>query len=196
MKSFIELYNEIKRPIDRETLSRDVTLTDTELLKFAYLLAHKKDKNPENLCIIDPSVMESLRRYDQRGLPLSEYTKKQFNEDIPLILLPICDKSHWSLLYYRASSDHWVHMDSLQPLHSTTAIHVLSVLKDLGLTRVTKIVTFIGLPQQSGYWECGTFTLLYMMTVMSFSDQEIKNSVWLLSDRCREKMCEILRGIL
>lgn len=197
MKSFGELYKEIKRPIDRETLSRDVTLTDTELLKFAYLLAHKTDKNPDNLCIIDPSVTEDLENHYKHGnRSLSEYTKKQFSDNNPLILLPISGRYHWSLLYYRAGSDHWVHMDPLRPFHEKRAIDVLSLLKTLGLIRVTKIKEFIGLPQQRGSTECGTFTLLYMMTVMKFTDREIQDSIGLLSDRSRKKLCDILLSFL
>jgi Ulp1 family protease len=194
MQTFEELYHGIIRPINHDTLYKRELMNDTEVLKFAYLLAHFKQKSPSQLSIIDPATTDTIRRFHARNQEASQYMKEMFLS-VPLILMPICDDVHWSLLYHRRGTNHWVHMDSLAPLHATFAQTTLTQLRAMGLTTSEKMVTFIDMPRQRSYWECGTFTLLYMLTVMLFDDAEIQHSIDILSEERRQKLTKYISDL-
>lgn len=193
--NYLSLYHGIIRPINRDTLYKRELMTDTEVLKFAYLLAHFKQKSPSQVGIIDPATTDTIRRFHKRNQQASQYMREIF-QSAPLILMPICDDAHWSLLYHRRGTNHWVHMDSLAPLHTTFAKQTLSELFAMGLAATDKMVNFIGLPRQRSYWECGTFTLLYMLTVMLFDDAEIQKSIHFLSEERRQKLTQHISDLI
>jgi Ulp1 family protease len=160
------------------------------------VLAHFKEKKPSEVRLIDPSTTETIRRFYERGEEASQYMKEIFSDDVPLLLMPISDNVHWSLLYYRRGADHWIHMDSLAPLHNRLAHAILDQLHRMKLTRVNQMIQFECLPRQASIWECGTFTLLYMLTVMLFNDAEIQASIGILQEERRQKLCLHLRQLL
>lgn len=195
MSTFIKLYDDVGRKHDASVLWKEKLVSDTEILKFFYVLAHFKGKEMSEVRLIDPSTTETIRRFYERGDEASSYMNEIF-ADVPLLLMPISDNVHWSLMYYRRGSNHWVHMDSLAPLHAGLARNIVQQLYRMKLTRTDQVIQFERLPAQASVWECGTFTLLYMLTVMLFSDEEIRASINILNEERRQKLCLHLRQLL
>lgn len=84
-------------------LSSNQPLYDSTILKCVYLIAYGKGKNPNDVRIIEPGVMTLLLE------PTSKIDSQEMNDfqklflpDVPLILMPLHYRNHWSLFYYRS----------------------------------------------------------------------------------------------
>jgi Ulp1 family protease len=128
------------------------------------------------------------------------YIKNLFTQNLPSILLvPIHNNDHWSLLYYRTSTGVWHHMDSLAPYHTSYVEEVMEELDALGylLSPNNEVVHFRRMPRQPQGWECGIYLLLYMLIVSeSRNDKEIQEKIVFTSESHRKELTQSLLSLL
>lgn len=186
-------------------LSQNESLYDSTVLKCAYLIAYGKGKKPTDVRIIEPGIITFLLE------PTSEIDPIEFKgyhdlflPNVPLILIPLHYKNHWSLFYYRSDDNRWVSMDSLP---SSSHLHLTALLPNLlfqrGLLSKEMLPTegikrFSNLVKQPGGWECGTYTLLFIQMVLTArgGEQEIQERISLLSEKTRSSLCKALQEFL
>ena len=151
----------------RSQLERPGTyLDDVAILQLLYHMAVGKGYTRDQVCLIDCCLLEAAlySRDDQRSKNQA-ILRQQFREAIaaatPLILMPIVGLNHWSLLCYRTRAQRWYHMDSLAPLHRKLAHSTVASMSKLGIADGG--LQYLEVPRQSDGWECGLYTLQYML---------------------------------
>lgn len=90
------------------------------------------------------------------------------NSQSPLILFPLFEDEHWSLLVLiRRTSTlfHYFHIDSSQPNHTAYCASLLDRIRPL-LTGTGLFVLPKDVSQQAGDWECGHFVLMNIQMLL------------------------------
>ena len=200
MEEFLRLSRTIENEeISINALANHDLLTDNTLLKCAYFIAYGKKKTPSDVRIIEPTVVTLLINskkvlQDER---LDDF-RKLFLLNVPLIILPLVFRNHWSLLYYRRKTNLWISMDSLSPYHNHYANSVPLVLGERGFLppemSTNTVVRFHSLVRQPpGGWQCGTYTLLFLQIVLTAEDEsDIQQSITLMNEKTRDGLSRIL----
>jgi Ulp1 family protease len=156
----------------RDTLTKRGTMLDDILIQqLFYLMAWKKGYSPEQVRIVDPVLLESALHTPGQQDNV-RHVKRVFT-DLPLpplILLPLVGSTHWSLLLYRTRHHRWYHLDSLAPYHSELARTTVKALKSAqGAKGSISLHTVAHLPRQDALWECGLYTLEYIIFAVESS---------------------------
>jgi hypothetical protein len=161
-----------QRPHIRKQLESPGTwLDDISVLQLFYHMAVGKHYTRAQVCLSDCIFLEAALygRDDQRvknqGLLIREF--RESVDSVPLIMIPLVGSGHWSLLCYRTRAKRWYHLDSLSPLHTQLARATVNHLEKLGaVPRKTEPIDRLRVPQQRETWECGLYTLQYMIHAM------------------------------
>ncbi|CAH0050062.1 unnamed protein product [Clonostachys solani] len=104
----------------------------------------------------------------QRTLRRYGVEKRNFL-DIDTILMPICERSHWTLLVVRPSRRTVSHMDSMRPVGSPLNTNlalawIKNVLEDAFVAEEWTVVKHEA-PRQTNGWDCGVHTITNAMCV-------------------------------
>lgn len=128
--------------------------------------------------------IKDFRRQGRHCLSLSSFFWKQLNErgvrntqrtlrrcgvdidnflDVRTILIPVCERNHWTLMVVRPSSRTIAHMDSLNPRGSTVNTNlalawVTEFLGDKFIASEWSVVRHEA-PAQTNGWDCGVHTI-------------------------------------
>lgn len=99
-----------------------------------------------------------------------------------LVVVPVYDAAHWSLLCYRPDWRQWYSMDSIRDQHGRgyhwrRHLAVLALLCDMKCLAAAeaRILVYNDLPQQPGSYECARYVLFYVLVLLSVfarTDQE------------------------
>jgi hypothetical protein len=156
-----------------EVLSNRGTLLDDEcILHLFNLMAWKKDYSDRDVRMVDSALVELMMKSsgDDKRLHCSRVADRFRNAPPPLILLPLVDGAHWSLLAYRTHSQQWYHFDSAKQYHRELARSTLAALRAAGCTPLNATVHRLrNVPQQEGGWECGLYVLQYCLMLSESS---------------------------
>ncbi|VUC34530.1 unnamed protein product [Clonostachys rosea] len=104
----------------------------------------------------------------QRTLRRYGVEKRNFL-DVDTILIPICERSHWTLLVVRPSKRTVSHMDSMKPVGSALNTNlalawIKDVLEDVFVAEEWTVVKHEA-PRQTNGWDCGVHTITNAMCV-------------------------------
>ena len=111
----------------------------------------------------DHGVTGTVRTLSRNGV------KKENLLDIDTILLPICEKMHWTLMVIRPTKRTVAHMDSLNARGSTANTSLAlawmkEVLQEKFIDSEWKVVRHEA-PRQTNGWDCGVHTITNAMCV-------------------------------
>jgi hypothetical protein len=148
--------------------ARGTWLDDISVLQLFYHMAVGKKYTRAHATLIDSCFLETaLYGRDDKLAKNQALLRREMRESadtVPLILIPLVGCGHWSLLCYRTRAHHWYHLDSLPPLHTQLARATVNHLERIGaVPRKTVPVDRLPVPQQRASWECGLYTLQYMI---------------------------------
>lgn len=115
----------------------------------------------------DIDKMKKFLETIKKQLDFEQYTKLKtdFDNYSELTFMPVSTGGHWFLLYKRDNK--WKLMDSLEDL-SGYYTYFENIKLALDVTIVDQ------LPKQTGVWECGYFTLMYMFIVVNYNEAQIE----------------------
>ncbi|CAI6015007.1 unnamed protein product, partial [Clonostachys chloroleuca] len=116
-----------------------------------------------------------FKQLRERGVGRTQRTLRRYGVekrnflDIDTILLPICERSHWTLLVVRPSKRTVSHMDSMKPVGSPLNTNlalawVKDVLEDAFVAEEWTVVKHEA-PRQTNGWDCGVHTITNAMCV-------------------------------
>lgn len=159
-----------------------------EIVNYFYLLMHYKNVSIDGIELINPGRAQEFF-FDDSKIGDSETDsakKKQAKDDFnskknqmindlktriasskKLILFPMTTGGHWCLAY-RRYNEKWKIMDSAPEGGVDFAKRVLVV---LDITDASKIENLFN---QKSIFECGIYTILYMLAVSTMSDEDIQ----------------------
>lgn len=157
----------------RQQLSSQGTwLDDISVLQLFYHIAVAKQYSRKQVCLIDCCLLEAaLYGRDDNREKNQGYLRREFREaaatGCSVIMIPLVGLGHWSLLCYRPRAQRWYHMDSMSPLHTRLSNATVAHLERLhAVPPTTASVERLTVKQQLAGWECGLYTLQYMIHVM------------------------------
>jgi len=163
-------------------------LDDNIILDLLNFFSVKKIKD-KKVIIIDPVCTEVFIK--KSDLSYIENLKKYIHSSpsIKIILLPIYNSSHWSLLAL-IKDNQWYHFDSLYGYHKTYISHIFNQFQYYQIIPMNSIclTTFKGIiVRQKGSWECGYFVIMYALLLLNIdsylnqcfteSPEEITNDI-------------------
>ena len=171
-----EYWPEQAEHIRRTLLVPGTWLDDLVVLHLFYFMASRKRYTKKQVRLVDSQILCSVLRGDHGSN--AEHLRHYLSGDqtIPLILIPLVCGSHWSLLIYRTGCNRWYHADSLRPYHEKlahdtfTQLHERRLVASSGATLKQLMV-----PRQREGWECGLYTLQYMLAAISASNRADTN---------------------
>ena len=135
------------------------------------LLMHGLNNNAsQKVCWIDPGLFElvvtgSEKHPNYKKNRASLYEKLN-NDRMITLLIPIHNKTHWSLLVYRPRYRAWYSCDSSAPFHSDYVKSILCRLCERNFIKDNEnhqVLVYNKLYRQDSDFECGLYTLLYAL---------------------------------
>ena len=169
-EDFAKVYRPASAPLIRRTLLVPGTwLEDEVVLQLFHFMAWRRRYTRRHVALIDPLVLCAMAKGDVAHH--ARALTAQFTDGTPLLLLPLVCGSHWSLLMCRTATNTWYHADSLQPYHARLAHDTLQRLRFIEGVVLDPYasVTAVAVPRQRGGWECGLYTLQYMLAAIEAS---------------------------
>lgn len=178
-----ETYAKSYWPSERENIRRTLAQTgerldDQVVLQLFYFMAWRKGVTKRHALIVDPLLLDSVIQKGDHGRQ-RQYVLDTFQsgkEAAPLVVLPLVCGVHWSLLVYRQQANHWYHMDSMAPLHQSLAERTYMALVEAGVGGNERTqLKYVKVPRQVEGWECGLYTVQYMLAAMQASRRAASN---------------------
>ncbi|KPM34055.1 hypothetical protein AK830_g12516 [Neonectria ditissima] len=116
-----------------------------------------------------------FKRLQEQGVARTQRTLRRYGVekknllDVDTILLPICERSHWTLLVIRPSKKTVAHMDSLNPRGNTANTNLAlawmkDVLEENFLETEWKVMRHEA-PRQTNGYDCGVHTITNAMCI-------------------------------
>lgn len=146
---------------------------DESLMAAFALLASAEHETHGHIDLINSQLLAPVLRSPNEPQALARHERMitalrhSFDAAPRLLLMPVHEAGHWSLLAYAPAWHRWYHADSALGLHRVPRL--IERLDTLQLVRVTssdRLVSFPDLPQQRDATSCGAYVAFYMWVLM------------------------------